>query len=57
MVSLQASTYASTDGTLTEEILDARVKEMISQHKQKVNWLKDDSNSNQSYMNPDLHYT
>eukprot|EP00112_Aurelia_sp_Birch-Aquarium-sp1_P013314 Seg282.9 transcript_id=Seg282.9/GoldUCD/mRNA.D3Y31 product="ATPase family AAA domain-containing protein 3-A" protein_id=Seg282.9/GoldUCD/D3Y31 len=55
-IAWQASTYASTDGTLTEEILDARVKEMISQHQQKVDWLKDDSNSNQSYMNPELHY-
>ncbi|XP_065060760.1 ATPase family AAA domain-containing protein 3-A-like [Rhopilema esculentum] len=54
-IAWQASTYAAADGTLTEEILDARVKEMISQHKQKVDWLRDDSQSNKSYMNPDLH--
>lgn len=56
-VIFQASTYASMDGILTEEILDARVQEMIKQHKQKVDWLKDDSESNKSYMNPDLHYS
>ncbi len=40
---------------LTEEILDARVRETINQHKQKVDWLKQDSEKNQSYMNPELH--
>eukprot|EP00794_Sanderia_malayensis_P015334 gene15334-16911_t len=54
-IAWQASTYASKDGVLTEDILDARVKETIKQHKQKVEWLRDDSSNNQSYMNPDLH--
>jgi len=54
-IAWQASTYASKDGTLTEDILDARVQETIKQHRQKIDWLKDDSQSNKSYMNPDLH--
>jgi len=51
-VAWQASTYASIDGILTEEILDARVNEMIKQHKQKVEWLKEDSPENTSYLEP-----
>jgi len=41
-IAWQASTYASKDGTLTEEILDARVDDMIKQHKQKAEWLKEE---------------
>ena len=48
----QASTYASSDGVLTEAILDARVNEMIEQHRQKVDWLKEDSGENRSYLEP-----
>jgi len=53
-IAWQASTYASIDGELTEEILDARVSEMIKQHKQKVEWLKEDSDDNISYLKPEL---
>jgi len=51
-VAWQSSTYASEDGELTEEILDARVSDMITQHKQKVEWLKEDSPENVSYLEP-----
>lgn len=51
-VAWQASTYASLDGELTEEILDARVDDMIKQHKQKIEWLKEDSPENVSYLEP-----
>merc|ERR1719354_1029087 len=51
-IAWQASTYASSDGTLTEEILDARVNEMIAQHKQKAEWLKDDPTNSQTYLKP-----
>ncbi|XP_065656130.1 ATPase family AAA domain-containing protein 3 isoform X2 [Hydra vulgaris] len=51
-VSWQASTYASADGILTESILDARVREMIAQHKKKVEWLYEDSTENKSYLEP-----
>lgn len=53
-VAWQASTYASTDGILTEEILNARVNDMISQHKQKIEWLKEDSPENKSYLEPEV---
>lgn len=52
-IAWQASTYASRDGTLTEEILDARVDEMIKQHKQKADWLKDDVDTG-SYLKPSV---
>ncbi|XP_057305037.1 ATPase family AAA domain-containing protein 3-A-like [Hydractinia symbiolongicarpus] len=51
-VAWQASTYASKDGVLTNEILDARVNDMIKQHKQKIDWLKEDSTENISYLEP-----
>ncbi|XP_072036434.1 ATPase family AAA domain-containing protein 3-A-like [Amphiura filiformis] len=37
-VAWQATAYASEDGILTEEMIDARVNDAISQHKQKVDW-------------------
>lgn len=49
-IAWQASTYASKDGMLTEEILDARVNEMIKQHKQKAEWLKEEMGS--KYLEP-----
>lgn len=52
-VSWQASTYASADGILTEHILDARVNDMIRQHRQKIEWLREeDSPENKSYLEP-----
>ncbi|XP_066915630.1 ATPase family AAA domain-containing protein 3-like [Clytia hemisphaerica] len=53
-IAWQASTYASAEGILTREILDARVEDMISQHKQKVEWLKEDSPENVSYLDPKI---
>lgn len=52
-IAWQASTYASVDGELTEDIIDARVSDMIQQHKQKVEWLKD-SEDNVSYLKPSV---
>jgi len=51
-IAWQASTYASPDGTLTAEILDSRVNEMIKQHKQKTEWLQDDPLNSKSYLQP-----
>ncbi|XP_078486551.1 ATPase family AAA domain-containing protein 3-like isoform X2 [Ciona intestinalis] len=39
-VAWQAYGYASTDGTLTEEMIDERVSEAVAQHKLKMDWLK-----------------
>uniref|UniRef100_A0A8C5Q1F9 ATPase family AAA domain containing 3A n=1 Tax=Leptobrachium leishanense TaxID=445787 RepID=A0A8C5Q1F9_9ANUR len=39
-VAWQAAAYASEDGTLTEEMIDARVADAIRQHQQKMDWLK-----------------
>ena len=36
--SFQATAYASEDGVLTSEMIDARVNDAIGQHKQKVDW-------------------
>jgi len=51
-IAWQASTYASPDGTLTEDILDSRVRDMIAQHKKKTEWLQDDPTNSQSYLKP-----
>ena len=32
--------YASEDGVLTEAMMDARVRDAIQQHQQKMQWLK-----------------
>lgn len=32
--------YASEDGVLTEAMMDARVRDAIRQHQQKMQWLK-----------------
>ncbi|XP_070560547.1 ATPase family AAA domain-containing protein 3-A-like [Ptychodera flava] len=37
-VAWQASGYASEDGMLTAEMIDARVDEAVKQHKQKTDW-------------------
>lgn len=34
----QASAYASETGVLTEEMIDEKVKDSISQHAKKVDW-------------------
>ncbi|CAH2319941.1 ATPase family AAA domain-containing 3A [Pelobates cultripes] len=39
-VAWQAAAYASEDGILTEEMIDARVADAIRQHQQKMEWLK-----------------
>lgn len=39
-VAWQAAAYASQDGILTEEMIDARVADAIRQHQQKMEWLK-----------------
>ncbi|CAK8672292.1 ATPase family AAA domain-containing protein 3A-like [Clavelina lepadiformis] len=39
-VAWQALGYASTDGTLTEQMMDERVDEAIAQHQLKMDWLK-----------------
>ena len=36
----QAAAYASEDGILTEDMVEARVDEAVKQHKQKMVWLK-----------------
>ncbi|XP_055342233.1 ATPase family AAA domain-containing protein 3-like [Paramacrobiotus metropolitanus] len=41
-VSWQASAYASENGVLTEKMVDARVDDVIKQHKQKVTWREED---------------
>ncbi|XP_056652011.1 ATPase family AAA domain-containing protein 3 [Monodelphis domestica] len=38
-VAWQALAYASEDGVLTEAMMDARVKDTIQQHQQKMEWL------------------
>jgi len=39
-VSSQAMGYASSDGMLTEQMIDERVDEAVEQHKLKVDWMK-----------------
>ncbi|XP_022090065.1 ATPase family AAA domain-containing protein 3-like [Acanthaster planci] len=39
-VAWQASAYASEDGILTSEMIDARVQDAVAQHTQKVDWHK-----------------
>uniref|UniRef100_A0A8C4WZ70 ATPase family AAA domain containing 3A n=1 Tax=Eptatretus burgeri TaxID=7764 RepID=A0A8C4WZ70_EPTBU len=39
-VAWQAAAYASEDGILTEDMVEARVDEAVKQHKQKMEWLK-----------------
>ena len=39
---LQSSAYASEDGILTEKMVDARVDDVLKQHKQKVTWRVED---------------
>lgn len=34
----QTSAFVTDDGVLTEDVIDARVNEMVEQHKQKVEW-------------------
>ncbi|XP_051895163.1 ATPase family AAA domain containing 3 [Pristis pectinata] len=41
-VAWQAAAYASEDGVLTEAMIDSRVTDAIRQHKQKMEWLKDE---------------
>ena len=40
--SIQAAAYGSVDGSLTEEMIDQCVNEMIEQHKQKTKWQDSD---------------
>jgi hypothetical protein len=40
---LQASAYASEDGILTEQMVDARVMDVMEQHSKKVTWQKEDA--------------
>ncbi|XP_006814851.2 ATPase family AAA domain-containing protein 3-like [Saccoglossus kowalevskii] len=48
-VAWQASGYASEEGLLTEEMIDARVNEAVTQHKQKVDWKEsEDARNKQS---------
>ena len=39
----KAKAFGSVDGTLTEDMMDSGVKDMIEQHKQKVFWEKGSS--------------
>uniref|UniRef100_K7F805 ATPase family AAA domain containing 3A n=1 Tax=Pelodiscus sinensis TaxID=13735 RepID=K7F805_PELSI len=39
-VAWQAAAYASSDGILTEAMIDARVTDAVQQHQQKMEWLK-----------------
>ncbi|XP_020392086.1 ATPase family AAA domain containing 3 [Rhincodon typus] len=41
-VAWQAAAYASEDGVLTEAMIDSRVTDAIRQHKQKMEWLKNE---------------
>nr|XP_008165511.1 ATPase family AAA domain-containing protein 3-like [Chrysemys picta bellii] len=41
-VAWQAAAYASEDGVLTEAMIDARVADTVQQHKQKMEWLKEE---------------
>ncbi|XP_043531734.1 ATPase family AAA domain containing 3 [Chiloscyllium plagiosum] len=41
-VAWQAAAYASEDGVLTEVMIDSRVTDAIRQHKQKMEWLKNE---------------
>ncbi|XP_072888006.1 ATPase family AAA domain containing 3 [Hemitrygon akajei] len=41
-VAWQAAAYASEDGVLTEAMIDSRVTDAIGQHKQKMEWLKNE---------------
>ncbi|GAU98002.1 hypothetical protein RvY_09207 [Ramazzottius varieornatus] len=43
-VAWQSSAYASEDGILTEKMVDARVDDVLKQHKQKVTWRAEDEN-------------
>ncbi|XP_063292483.1 ATPase family AAA domain-containing protein 3-B [Pelobates fuscus] len=53
-VAWQAAAYASEDGILTEEMIDARVADAIRQHQQKMEWLKAEGKdeSKESRKNP-----
>jgi hypothetical protein len=35
---LQASAYASEDGTLTEEMIDKKFRDALESHRKKVEW-------------------
>ena len=39
----KAKAFGSVDGTLTEDMMDSGVKDMVEQHKQKVFWEKGSS--------------
>ncbi|XP_072101158.1 ATPase family AAA domain containing 3 [Mobula birostris] len=41
-VAWQAAAYASEDGVLTEAMIDSRLTDAIGQHKQKMEWLKNE---------------
>ena len=36
--SFQASAYASEDGTLTEEMIDKKLRDALESHRKKVEW-------------------